>query len=360
MSLPTAAKTAQSSLLSFLNQKQPKYAPPPSAPKDHKRSPAIAKDPVPPATTPPQIVTPVPPTLATIAPTVHPHPQATIRLVCADDITALRRINSLLLPVAYPDNFYQRVLDPAASALFSRVITWADDASRSPSASKVIGSIVCRVESVANVPTTVSAQVPLNSGQTLYIESLCLLSAYRSLGLASAALEEVLATVRRDPGLDIQSVYAHAWTENEEGLKWYKSRGFTCDPKPVEGYYVKLRPGSAWIVRRDVCPLSGPSSAIARKLDPAPPTAQALPLGTTARIANLGPKSTPPPPRTESGQSFQNQRPKTEWNDLPADMAPPPKTGGGVSGGSSGQSSRSSSTVRKKKDRSYPAEAFGG
>ncbi|PHH86443.1 hypothetical protein CDD83_10244 [Cordyceps sp. RAO-2017] len=66
----------------------------------------------------------------------------------------------------------------------------------------------------------------------------------------------------------------------------------------------------------------------------------------------------PPPPR---GQSYQNQRPETEWNDLPADMAPgllaPPRKAG--SEPASVASSRSSSTVRKKRDRSYPAAAFG-
>ncbi|KAF4446122.1 Pre-mRNA-splicing factor [Fusarium albosuccineum] len=68
------------------------------------------------------------------------------------------------------------------------------------------------------------------------------------------------------------------------------------------------------------------------------------------------------PPLPHSGRSYQNQRPETEWNDLPDDMAnrllvPPPRGNPGESG--SGASSRSSSTARKKRDRAYPAAAFG-
>lgn len=252
------------------------------------------------------------------------------------DITALRRINSLLLPVAYPDAFYQHVLDPSVSALFSRVITWADDGA----GPKVVGGIVCRLEEVAG-----PALAPVDEGyHVLYIQSLGVLAPYRGLGLAAAALDQVLGVVQRDPSIDVRYVYAHVWTENEDGLNWYRGRGFTCSDKPVEGYYFKLRPDSAWVVRRDLSPLKGAP-------DDAPP--QTVAPSATARLANLPDRGAPP--RNNSSQSFQNLRPGMEWNDLPADMAPPPRG----SGASSAQSSRSSSSAKKKRDRAYPAEAFG-
>lgn len=325
MSLPTA-KATQSSILSFFQQKQPKYAPPPPS----SRPPEPATRPPPSSEAKSETQPPSP------SPTPAPHPQAAIRPVAPADITALRRINSLLLPVAYPDTFYQHVLDPSVSALFSRVITWADDGA-SP---KVVGGIVCRLEHVAG-----EALAPVDEGyHALYIQSLGVLAPYRGLGLASAALEQVLSAAQRDPSIDVRCVYAHVWTENEEGLDWYRGRGFTCSDKPVEGYYFKLRPDSAWIVRRDLSPL---------KAAPGDAPPQSVPPSATARLANLPDRGGPP--RTNSSQSFQNLRPGMEWNDLPADMAPPPRG----SGASSAQSSRSSSSARKKRDRAYPAEAFG-
>lgn len=340
MSLPTT-KATQSSILSFFQQKQPKYAPPPSSVAPPQASPpadipAVAPPPQasPPCDVPPAAKSATP--VRSPSPAPSPHPQATIRPVALSDITALRRINSLLLPVAYPDAFYQHVLDPSLSALFSRVITWSDTDDLS-SPVKVIGGIVCRIEEVP-------PEGDKERYHVLYIQSLCLLSPYRSLGFAAAALDDVLSAALRDTSIDVRCVYAHVWTENDDGLRWYQSRGFTRAPKPIEGYYFKLHPDSAWVVQRDVSPLR-PAS------DTAPP--QVVPPSATARLANLPDRGGPP--RTNSGQSFQNLRPGMEWNDLPADMAPPARG----SGASSAQSSRSSSSARKKRDRAYPVEAFG-
>lgn len=46
-------------------------------------------------------------------------------------------------------------------------------------------------------------------------------------------------------------VYAHVWEANEEALEWYVRRGFEVQGV-VEGYYTKLRPGGARVVRRRV------------------------------------------------------------------------------------------------------------
>ncbi|KAF4445473.1 hypothetical protein FALBO_17181, partial [Fusarium albosuccineum] len=169
-------------------------------------------------------------------------PEASIRFVSGSDLNALRRINALLLPVSYPDSFYQRAVDPAASGRFSRVITWAHDGADH----KVVGGVVCRVEPALDANT--HGQVP----QNLYIQSLCLLSPYRSLGLVNAAVDNIIATAVSDPNLNVTSITAHVWTENEEGLKWYEGRGFQRDDQPIRGYYLKLRPDSAWLVNRPV------------------------------------------------------------------------------------------------------------
>ncbi|KAG8405693.1 hypothetical protein J3459_021559 [Metarhizium acridum] len=361
MSLPsTKAPPAQLSIRSFFQSKQPKYAPPPSS-RDTTTTTAMPTNSPPPPHPPVQTLC-LPP-----LPTTLP-PEAVIRPITESDIAPLRRINSLLLQVSYSDTFYQKAIDPSSSGPFSRVITWTHEGEEP----KIIGGIVSHVE--PDIDTS-AAQVP----QNLYIRSLCLLSPYRSLGLMNAALEHVIATAISAPNLDVRTVTAHVWTENEEGLHWYDARGFTRLDPPVMGYYLKLRPDSAWLMKKDVgasvrSSLPGANGNVV--------AASSRPVGasTTAAVVNLPPpptsgppssKSTPPPssapppqgsrPKAVSGQSYQNQRPDMEWNDLPADMAP---TLGALrkmgSESTSATSSRSSSQApRRKKDRSYPAAAFG-
>ena len=50
----------------------------------------------------------------------------------------------------------------------------------------------------------------------------------------------------------MKEVYAHVWEANEEAIKWYIKRGFDVGEDVVEGYYRKLRPSGARVVRRRV------------------------------------------------------------------------------------------------------------
>lgn len=42
------------------------------------------------------------------------------------------------------------------------------------------------------------------------------------------------------------------WEANEEGLEWYRRRGFEVEEAVLEGYYRRLRPAGARVVRRRV------------------------------------------------------------------------------------------------------------
>ncbi|KAM0453899.1 hypothetical protein ACHAO4_004645 [Trichoderma viride] len=405
MSLPTTSKPSQMSIRSFFQAKTPKYAPPPSQSQNSSNNshnnditinaPTIPLSSVPAdastTTTTTTTITPPqpqsqsqsqsnPPANLTPHPSPTPNPnlprEASIRAITPADINALRRLNALLLPVSYPEAFYSRAADPIAGR-FSRVITWSHDGAEP----KPVGGIVCRVEPDIDVRAPDGGP---QVAQNLYIQSLCLLSPYRSMGLIAAALDNVVAAVVTDPALEVRTVTAHVWTENEEGLHWYEARGFEKHEPAIKGYYLKLRPDSAWVVSKRIGasvlnalpssmpPLSRPdininsTTAAVMSLPPMtnqiPPAAAAATPLAASNGAPLPPSTTRPRPpiRAASGQSFQNQRAETEWNDLPTDMAPsllgPPKNS---SEPGSGASSRSSSTVRRKRDRSYPAAAFG-
>jgi len=277
-------------------------------------------------------------------------PQASIAPIEPHHLQPIRRINSLLLPINYPDSFYNRILEPHLSLnipiSFSRVILWKD-ANAEP---KVIGGVVCRVDPNVSSPTAFD----------LYIQSLALLSPYRSKGLVTAVLEDILNTIKEhQEHVSISSLYAHVWTENTEALTWYDCRGFVKEGGMINGYYRRLKPDTAWLLRRMITTSDlVPSQRISLPVQTALPSVRSDPsISISTR-----------PPMMAHTSSFQDRRPDREWNDLPDEvlggsglLKPPP---GGISADGSRASSRSSSRSEGrektgKKKRLYPAAAFG-
>lgn len=75
-----------------------------------------------------------------------------------------------------------------------------------------------------------------------------LLAPYRHLGIATHLLSTLLAQAReREPGLG--AVWAHVWEASEEALAWYLKRGFVVEGEVVRGYYRRLSPGGARVVK---------------------------------------------------------------------------------------------------------------
>ncbi|KAI0172781.1 hypothetical protein GGR52DRAFT_546038 [Hypoxylon sp. FL1284] len=381
MSLPSTHANGQASIRNFFKPKSPSYAPPPSGVPRTQAAPLAT--PPPPSSTaagsppisgqngPNLPLSPSPSSSSANLPAPSRpatlHPQATISPILPEHIPALRRISSLLLPVNYPDAFYQRLSDPLSSGAFSRVVLWTDEPSAKDAAPKVIGGLVCRPE-----PSPFGQARGGSAGNALYIQSLVLLAPYRQNGLAAALLDEVVRLAAASP-FACDDVYAHVWTDNNDGLRWYLARGFAKHGQ-VNGYYFKLRPDSAWIVRRPIvvdspAATSSLGSAAAASIPPsataaaanlmastsAPPTPPVL-AATSANgsLASPPPRSSGPSPNRSPGPgvSFQTARPDTEWNDLPADMH-------GATGSNASSRSSSSAAPRKKRDRAYPAAAFG-
>jgi len=172
-------------------------------------------------------------------------------------------------------------------------------------------------------------------------------------------LNEVLEAVR-DQGnkeTEIESLYAHVWTENEEALNWYTKRGFAKEGMMLNGYYRKLKPDTAWVLRRNITPSDLVPKVEKLRTGSGSEVQQAV--GSRPDIKNM----------QAPGGSFQDRRPDREWNDLPDDVLSSTGNGGlgsnallrARNGQESQASSRSSSRSEKpgKKRRAYPAAAFG-
>ena len=118
---------------------------------------------------------------------------------------------------------------------------------------------------------------PVNPECEFYISTLAILAPWRNQGIASALLREVISaaaaftnsTAVGDPGPGLgplRGVFAHVWETNDEGLEWYRGRGFEIGDV-VAGYYRKLRPDGARIVRRGVLGVLLDGGGIGRRKD---------------------------------------------------------------------------------------------
>lgn len=148
---------------------------------------------------------------------------------------SFKRLNALTFPVAYPPAFYKEsMMEPYHS--ITLMALWHSAPPSTGTASTVekprlVGAIRCRILPSAN----------------LYISTIGLLAPYRSHGIAAHLLQRVIVKASKEHG--VKCVTAHVWEANEDGLEWYKKRGFEIIGKE-DKYYSKLRPPGALLVRK--------------------------------------------------------------------------------------------------------------
>ena len=178
-------------------------------------------------------------------------------------LSAFKRLNSLLLPIPYQNKFYDEIFTDPVGASVTFVAVWHDDDNdkkndisvscnahardvNADDRGKLIAGVRCRILTAAG--TTLPSISPTET--ILYISTLTLLSPYRGQGIATHLLSAALsAAEREDRG--VTAVCAHVWEANDEALAWYARRGFRVVGRE-EGYYRRLTPGGAVLVRRQV------------------------------------------------------------------------------------------------------------
>ena len=218
------------------------------------------------------------------------HPQRllpadlSITHVTTSTLPAYRRLITLLLPIRYTEKFYKDSISNPTPSSLALCALWHETSrpgkrkvdslnnelplSASPidgTGAKVVGGIQCRLEPIPCPPHTISPTTssttsdvsppPHQQPHNLYIQTLAILSPYRHLGIAAALLDAIICTTLTHyprQNINVKEIYAHVWEANEEALEWYVKRGFEVGDEVVEGYYRKLRPSGARIVRRRI------------------------------------------------------------------------------------------------------------
>ncbi|MCJ1336614.1 hypothetical protein MMC09_001892 [Bachmanniomyces sp. S44760] len=236
-------------------------------------------------------------------------PRVSIAPIAPNTLPHFRRLIALLLPIRYPERFFtETVSNPDISAI-SRVALWTDEArnrskhrrvevhansegrnevtgqSRKAEADqqfrggegncvkqnkgadggrstagkngegegRVIGGIRCRLEDVSNLSGNELAVS--GAERRLYIQTLAVLSPYRSRGIARDLLDSVISSAlstSKETDWKVTEVYAHVWEANEEALRWYGKRGFKISEDIEKEYYRRLKPSGARVVRRKI------------------------------------------------------------------------------------------------------------
>ncbi|KAF2839788.1 acyl-CoA N-acyltransferase [Patellaria atrata CBS 101060] len=169
----------------------------------------------------------------------------TLEHLTPETLPAFKRLNALLLPIPYPQKFYDEIFSDPITAGITLMALWHSKPSTAsmsspsePSTSKptLVAAIRCRI-------------LPTESKPTLYISTIGILSPYRSHGLATHLLSRVLSHAIEE--YDVGTVSAHVWEANAEGREWYRKRGFE-EVEWEEGYYRRLKPNTAIRVERRV------------------------------------------------------------------------------------------------------------
>lgn len=215
-----------------------------------------------------------------MAPSYAPNAHITIRAPTPQTIPALKRLNALLLPINYPESFYSEILPSPTTTRLTRLAFWlhsppspvkpngntrvsdeqgecenGESQHDSPSEEEqgiCVGGVRCRLEipPLADPPLDPSELSQPPCGGSIYIMTLCTLSPYRHLGVGTQLITSILSAAVE---LGCSEVYAHVWEANTDALDWYRKRGFDVDSgEVVQGYYRKLRPAGARVVRRRV------------------------------------------------------------------------------------------------------------
>jgi len=188
-------------------------------------------------------------------------PNVDLRACTKEDISAFKRLNSLLLPIPYPESFYREILEDSLTNNITLLALWHDDpALKGKEKGRLVGAIRCRLlahppGSSLTDPGATRAQgggqagTAGTDGPMLYLSTLVLLSPYRHYGIATHMLN--LLTKRAVDDYGISSIGAHVWEANDDGLEWYRKRGFR-DVGREEGYYRRLNPSGAVVMQRQV------------------------------------------------------------------------------------------------------------
>merc|ERR1711997_807084 len=170
--------------------------------------------------------------------------------IMLDDLTPhnikqFKMINQAVFPVQYVDAFYR---DAQKSEIHFSKLAYFNDL--------VVGGVCFRLEDASSpeigmVNKTLKAdqikQAPLKRA---YIMTLGVLTPYRRYGVGKKMLEWVIEKAKSLK--DVNGIYLHVQTNNDVAKALYEKNEFTQEGGVFEGYYKKIDPPDAYMLKMDI------------------------------------------------------------------------------------------------------------
>nr|XP_043608859.1 N-alpha-acetyltransferase 50 [Erigeron canadensis] len=138
------------------------------------------------------------------------------------NLMQLKKLNSVLFPVRYNDNYYH---DALSSNDFTKLAYYNDIC---------VGSIACRIERKEG------------GAVRAYIMTLGVLAPYRGLGIGTKLLNHVIDLSSKQ---NIGEIYLHVQTNNEDAISFYKKFGFEIT-ETIQNYYTHITPPDCFVVTK--------------------------------------------------------------------------------------------------------------
>uniref|UniRef100_I1JAM7 N-alpha-acetyltransferase 60 n=3 Tax=Glycine subgen. Soja TaxID=1462606 RepID=I1JAM7_SOYBN len=168
-----------------------------------------------------------------VNPKVSTQPKICYRPIQPSDLDILEHIHCRLFPIRYESTFFHDVVNGRD------IVSWgAVDSSRSDGQSdELIGFVTARIvlakeSEIVDMLGYDSAK----SDQTLvYVLTLGVVEAYRSLGIASSLIREVIKYASSIP--TCRAVYLHVISYNNPAINLYKKMSFKC-VRRLQGFYL--------------------------------------------------------------------------------------------------------------------------
>lgn len=170
--------------------------------------------------------------------------------IMLDDLTPhnikqFKMVNQSVFPVQYVDAFYK---DAQKSEIHFSKLSYFNDL--------VVGGVCFRLEDAASeeigmVNKTIKAEdIKKAPFKRAYIMTFGVLTAYRRYGVGRKMLEWVIEKVKELK--DVNGIYLHVQTNNDEAKLFYEKFGFVCEGGVHEGYYKKIDPPDAYMLKMDI------------------------------------------------------------------------------------------------------------
>jgi N-alpha-acetyltransferase 50 len=83
------------------------------------------------------------------------------------------------------------------------------------------------------------------------VDSWSFLQPYRNHKLGAQGLQLVADAAAASPKPEIDHIYLHVQSNNEDAIRFYEKHGFV-KTELVQDYYKRLQPRDAWILKRNL------------------------------------------------------------------------------------------------------------